>query len=62
MYRLDCLQILATWFGKFLGTDNATLYQTRSTGARICVEVDLLDKRFSAEDRKEAQCLAGSCI
>lgn len=43
LYRLDCLQSFATRFGKFLGKDNATLYHTRATGARICVEVDLQD-------------------
>ncbi|KAF5445102.1 hypothetical protein F2P56_034180 [Juglans regia] len=41
LYRLDCLQSFANRFGKFLGTDNATLYRTRATGARLCVEVDL---------------------
>lgn len=44
LYRLDCLQILANRFGKFLGTNNATLYNTRTMGARICVEVDLRDE------------------
>ncbi|KAL5982265.1 hypothetical protein ACLOJK_016336 [Asimina triloba] len=28
-------------FGRYLGTDNATLNRTRASGARICVEVDL---------------------
>lgn len=41
LYRMDCIQILATRFGRFLGTDNATLYRTKAIGARICVEVDL---------------------
>ncbi|KAL5975299.1 hypothetical protein ACLOJK_031978 [Asimina triloba] len=33
--------IIATRFGRYLGTDNATLNRTRASGARICVEVDL---------------------
>lgn len=41
LYWLDCLQILATRFGRFLCTDNATMYRTHATGARLCVEVDL---------------------
>ncbi|KAI9169549.1 hypothetical protein LWI28_013929 [Acer negundo] len=41
LYRLNCLQSFATGFGRFLGTDNATLYCTRATWARMCVEVDL---------------------
>lgn len=40
LYRLDCLQVLATRFGKFLGIDNATLYRTSVTGAQIFVEID----------------------
>lgn len=44
MYRVDCLSILATRFGRFLGTDNATLNKTRESGARICVEIDLLEE------------------
>lgn len=39
-----CLQILASRFGQFLGSDNAMLYCTRATGARIHVEVDLQDE------------------
>lgn len=31
--RLDCLQILASQFGRFLGTDNAILYRTRALRA-----------------------------
>lgn len=42
LYRVDCLQILATRFGRYLGTEDATINRTRATGARICVEVDLL--------------------
>ncbi|KAL5984719.1 hypothetical protein ACLOJK_041341 [Asimina triloba] len=38
LFRPDCLQIFATRFGRYLGTDNATLNRTRATGARICVE------------------------
>lgn len=41
LYHRDCLQIFATRFGRYLGTDNATLNRSRATGARICVEVDL---------------------
>ncbi|KAI9154057.1 hypothetical protein LWI28_020404 [Acer negundo] len=41
LYRKDCLQILVSRFGRYLGTDNATLNRTRASGARICVEVDL---------------------
>lgn len=41
LYRKDCLQIFASHFGRYLGTDNATLNHTRVTCARICVEVDL---------------------
>ncbi|XP_042958005.1 uncharacterized protein LOC122293494 [Carya illinoinensis] len=44
LYRMDILQIFASRFGRFLGTDNATLYRTRATGARMCVEVDLLEE------------------
>ncbi|KAK3188863.1 hypothetical protein Dsin_028424 [Dipteronia sinensis] len=44
LYRLDCLQSFATRFGRFLGTDNATLYRTKATGARMCVEVNLQDE------------------
>ncbi|XP_035546552.1 uncharacterized protein LOC118348611 [Juglans regia] len=46
LYRLDCLQSFATRFGNFLGTDNATVYRTRATGARLCVAVDLRDKQI----------------
>lgn len=41
MYHTDCLQILATKFGRLLGIDNATINRTRASGAWICVEVDL---------------------
>ncbi|XP_042959294.1 uncharacterized protein LOC122294521 [Carya illinoinensis] len=41
LYRIDFLQIIATRFGRYLGTDNATLNHTRASGARIFVEVDL---------------------
>lgn len=41
LYRMDFLQILATHFGRYLGTDNATINRARAMGARICVEVDL---------------------
>lgn len=41
----DVLHILATRFDKFLGNNNATLYQTRATGAQICVDMDLLKDR-----------------
>lgn len=44
LYRLDNLQILASRVGRFLGTDNATIYRTRATEARLCVEVDLQDE------------------
>lgn len=44
LYRLDCLQTLASRFKKFLGMDNGTLYKTNATGARICVEVDLQEE------------------
>ncbi|KAK2652286.1 hypothetical protein Ddye_012142 [Dipteronia dyeriana] len=44
LFRLDCLQSFATRFGIFFGTDNATLYRTRATVVRICVEVDLQDE------------------
>lgn len=37
MYRANCLQILATRFGRYLGIDNATLNKMRATG--LCVEV-----------------------
>lgn len=39
--RIDCLRIFATRFGRYLGTDNATINRSRAIGARICVEVDL---------------------
>ncbi|CAI9769655.1 unnamed protein product [Fraxinus pennsylvanica] len=42
LYRQDCLRILASRFGRYLGTDHATLNRTRASGARICVEIDLL--------------------
>jgi len=41
LYCTDCLQILATRFGCYLGTDNATLHKIRASRARMCVEVDL---------------------
>ncbi|CAI9774664.1 unnamed protein product [Fraxinus pennsylvanica] len=41
LYRVDCLKILASRFGRYLGTDHETLNRTRATGARICVETDL---------------------
>ncbi|CAI9774663.1 unnamed protein product [Fraxinus pennsylvanica] len=41
LYRVDCLKILASRFGRYLGTDHVTLNRTRATGARICVETDL---------------------
>lgn len=44
MYQMNCLQILATRFGRYLGTENATLHKTRASGARICVEIDLMDE------------------
>ncbi|CAI9763515.1 unnamed protein product [Fraxinus pennsylvanica] len=44
LYRVDCLQILATSFGRYLGMNNATLNRTRATGARIYVEVDLKEE------------------
>lgn len=44
MYRVDCLQILAMRFSRFLGTDNLTLNKTKASGARICVEIDLLEE------------------
>ncbi|XP_031287891.1 uncharacterized protein LOC116146622 [Pistacia vera] len=44
LYRRDCLQILATRFGHFLGTDNATLNKTRATGARLCIEMNLKEE------------------
>lgn len=44
LYRPDCLRIFAILFGRYLGTDHATLKRTRAMGARMCVEVDLLDK------------------
>ncbi|CAA2982608.1 Hypothetical predicted protein [Olea europaea subsp. europaea] len=47
MYRPDCLRILATRFGRYLGTDHATLNRSRATGARICIEVDLLAEPVS---------------
>lgn len=34
LYCRDCFQILATRFGRYLGTDNATLNKTRTTSAR----------------------------
>ncbi|KAF5466918.1 hypothetical protein F2P56_016799 [Juglans regia] len=47
--QLDCLQSFATRFGKFLETDNATVYRTRATGARLCVAVDLRDEQGHTE-------------
>lgn len=44
LYRRDCVQIFAIHFGKYLGTDNATLNHMRATSARICMEVDLTMK------------------
>lgn len=41
LYRKDCLQILATRFGQYLGMDNATLDCTHTSRARICMEVNL---------------------
>lgn len=41
LYHRDFLQIFATRFGHYLGTDNTTLNCSRAIGARICVEVDL---------------------
>lgn len=41
LYGMDYLQILATRFGLYLGTDNATINKTRALRARMCVEVDL---------------------
>ncbi|KAK2648879.1 hypothetical protein Ddye_016368 [Dipteronia dyeriana] len=38
LYQRDCLQIFATRFGRYLGTDNATWNRSRAMGARICVE------------------------
>lgn len=43
-YILDCFQVIAARFKKFLSTDNATIYKTRTTKARICVEVNLLEE------------------
>ncbi|CAI9760128.1 unnamed protein product [Fraxinus pennsylvanica] len=43
LYGMDCLKILASRFGRYLGTDQATLTRTRATGTMICVEVDLRD-------------------
>ncbi|CAI9778458.1 unnamed protein product [Fraxinus pennsylvanica] len=42
LYRQDCLRILASRFGRYLGTDHATLNRTRASGACICVEIDLV--------------------
>lgn len=51
----------------FLGTDNATLHRTRASGARMCMEIDLIDepvqgfpimvanKKFWQEARYERQ-------
>lgn len=44
LYMMDYLQIIASWFGKFLGIENATSYHTHASGARICVKVDLLEE------------------
>lgn len=44
MYRTNCLQILATRFGWYLGTNNATFHRTRALGACICVKVDLKEE------------------
>lgn len=44
LYQLNCLQILAIMFGKFLGIDNTTLYPTKARRAQICVEIDLLNE------------------
>ncbi|KAJ0095449.1 hypothetical protein Patl1_15066 [Pistacia atlantica] len=46
LYRRDCLQILATQFGRFLGTNNATLNKMRAKaiGARLCIEVNLKEE------------------
>lgn len=44
MYHIDCLQILATRFGRYLGSDNATLNKTRASRARLSVEVELTAK------------------
>ncbi|XP_040996161.1 uncharacterized protein LOC121242352 [Juglans microcarpa x Juglans regia] len=41
LYRKDCLQSLASRFGRYLATDQATLARSRATGARICVELNL---------------------
>ncbi|XP_022889695.1 uncharacterized protein LOC111405160 [Olea europaea var. sylvestris] len=43
LYRPDCLQMFATLFGRYMGTDHATLNRTRATGARMCVELNLMD-------------------
>ncbi|CAI9769525.1 unnamed protein product [Fraxinus pennsylvanica] len=45
LYRPDYLWMFATLFGRYMGTDHATLHRTRATGARMCVELDLLDER-----------------
>lgn len=44
MYHSDVLQILATQFGRHLGSDNAMLNCMRASGACICVEVDLQEE------------------
>lgn len=44
LYRLNCLQILASQFGRFIGTGNATLNRTRAIGVRLCVKVDIQDE------------------
>lgn len=46
LYRTDCLQILASRFGRVLGIDNATVNKTQASGARLCVEVDLLEEQI----------------
>ncbi|KAJ0103212.1 hypothetical protein Patl1_06268 [Pistacia atlantica] len=46
LYRKDCLRILVTRFGRFLGTDNATLNKTRATGARLCIEMNLKEGAY----------------
>lgn len=44
-------QFLASRFGKFLGMDNTTLYRTRATRVRICVDVDLLEEPITGSPR-----------
>ncbi|GAB2239407.1 hypothetical protein Droror1_Dr00025320 [Drosera rotundifolia] len=48
MYRKDCLHSIAKIFGKFLGSDKATLWRTRATGARLCVQVDANDNPMTS--------------